>query len=537
MIELNFNVDGNFDNALKSAKTASAEIDSLVNKDRTMKVEADTKSAKQSVSDLNNEVQKIQSRKITLDVNANEIAKKINDVNKNLESLEKTKHKIQVDLSQADKDITDFKKQINAILEKEAKLEINTSDAEAQISEIKAQLNLIQDKKIKLEADIGNSETEIKQFQNLLSDLNDKKLKIEVDLQADNLEQVNKDIDSLEDKKISVNVDLQTEGFADIKAKFDAIGEIGAKFSELSADGLELADTMKQVSAQTGLTGKELDNLQQSAVGAFRQGLGENVSEAVKSIALGRQVLGEFLDTKEIDKFVVGAGAIAKTFDKDINEVISGSRTFIANFGLDGQKAFELVGYAIQQTGSKMDDTLDTLDEYSQLVKSAGFNAEEFVGIITSGMQAGVRDTDKLAAVFGIGPGDLDDAAAAEHLELAVGIHNSDRIRAGRVLTVHGASHAAVACEQKRHGLAGLEFAQALLRRGQDSELRSIQHRDAARRAGRGIAGLIIHCHARIAGVKRIGRGVVGHHIIAPQGGNGAEHTVAVNIEIRSAAR
>ena len=122
-------------------------------------------------------------------------------------------------------------------------------------------------------------------------------------------------------------------------------------------------------------------------------------------------------------------------------------------------------------------------------------------------------------------------------MELAVGIHNSDRIRAGRVLTVHGAGHAAVACEQKRHGLAGLEFAQALLCRGQDSELRSIQHRDAARRAGRGIAGLIIHCHARIAGIKRVRRGVIGNNIISAQGGNGAEHAVAVNGEVRSAAR
>ena len=159
-----------------------------------------------------------------------------------------------------------------------------------------------------------------------------------------------------------------------------------------------------------------------------------------------------------------------------------------------------------------------------------------------SGRQAdrlilGGRDADKLATIFGVGAFNGDHRAAAEHLEHALRVHDADRIRAGGALTVHGAGHAAVACEQKRHGLAGLEFAQALLCRGQDSELRSIQHRDAARRAGRGIAGLIIHCHARIAGIKRVRRGVIGNNIISAQGGNGAEHAVAVNGEVRSAAR
>ena len=194
-------------------------------------------------------------------------------------------------------------------------------------------------------------------------------------------------------------------------------------------------------------------------------------------------------------------------------------------------EALELAVHINQRIIRELSAAERSLADIQVAARTAGFGRQADLLIFGSG------DTDKLAAVFGIGPGDLDDAAAAEHLELAVGIHNSDRIRAGRAITVHGAGHAAVACEQKRHGLAGLEFAQALLRRGQDSELRSIQHRDAARRAGRGIAGLIIHCHARIAGIKRVRRGVIGNNIISAQGGNGAEHAVAVNGEVRSAAR
>ncbi|MBU0847174.1 hypothetical protein KKH23_08335, partial [Patescibacteria group bacterium] len=77
-------------------------------------------------------------------------------------------------------------------------------------------------------------------------------------------------------------------------------------------------------------------------------------------------------------------------------EVIRGSRTFIANFGLEGAEAANLISVAMQQTGSKMDDTLDSLDEYSQLLAGAGYTAEESIGIITTAIQSGARDTDKV---------------------------------------------------------------------------------------------------------------------------------------------
>ena len=194
-------------------------------------------------------------------------------------------------------------------------------------------------------------------------------------------------------------------------------------------------------------------------------------------------------------------------------------------------EALELAVHINQRIIRELSAAERSLADIQVAARTAGFGRQADRLIL------GGRDADKLATIFGVGAFNGDHRAAAEHLELAVGIHNSDRIRAGRVLTVHGAGHAAVACEQKRHGLAGLEFAQALLCRGQDGELRSTQHRDAARRAGRGIAGLIIHCHARIAGIKRVRRGVIGNNIISAQGGNGAEHAVAVNGEVRSAAR
>lgn len=177
----------------------------------------------------------------------------------------------------------------------------------------------------------------------------------------------------------------------------EAIGGIGESIDSFADKGKEFANANLQMQAATGVTGEKLEELKAISEEAFNSGVGENIAEATKAITTAQQQLGKFLDPKDMEAFVVQAGAIGKTFDKDVNEVIGGSRTLISNFKLSGQEAGNLISFAMQNAGSKMDDLLDTTDEYSQLAVQAGFSAEEFVGTLTNGVQAGARDTDKLA--------------------------------------------------------------------------------------------------------------------------------------------
>jgi hypothetical protein len=177
----------------------------------------------------------------------------------------------------------------------------------------------------------------------------------------------------------------------------EALSRAGEGLQSFAEKGAAAREALIQVRAQTGATAEEMQQIEASADRAFRQGVGENVAEATKAIGNARQQLKGFLDPNEIEAFTVQASAIGKTFDKDVNEVIGGSRTLIANFKLGGKEAGDLVSFAMQNAGSKMDDLLDTTDEYSQHAVEAGFSAQEFVGFLTTGIQAGVRDTDKLA--------------------------------------------------------------------------------------------------------------------------------------------
>lgn len=185
--------------------------------------------------------------------------------------------------------------------------------------------------------------------------------------------------------------------FTETFFKAEAIATAGEYLSKFAESGEEVNQSLRIVQAQAGLTQTEIDGLKDSATELFQAGVGETLSDTIKALGTAQQQLGDFLPKEEINDFVKGAASIAQVMDVDVNEVIGKSRTFLQNFGLEGQKGFELVAYASKQTNTSMADTLDTLDEYSGVIKQFGASAESFVGRLAVGVEQGARDTDKLA--------------------------------------------------------------------------------------------------------------------------------------------
>ena len=225
------------------------------------------------------------------------------------------------------------------------------------------------------EKDIKRLEQEAEELDDLLSD------PIEIEIDADGAKDQLGELTSLAKSAFS----------------FEAIGGAGDFLSDFAEQGREARISLQNLAAQTGASGTEIQALSDSAESLFRVGVGESVADATKAIATAKQQLGGLLDAEGMEAFTARAAALGKVFDKDVSEVIGKSRTFISQFGLGGSEAADLVSLAMQKAGTAMDDVLDTTDEYSQVVKQAGFNAEEFVGTLVAGVQAGTRDTDKLA--------------------------------------------------------------------------------------------------------------------------------------------
>lgn len=229
------------------------------------------------------------------------------------------------------------------------------------------------------DADFGKADKSFDQFARKVDTLDGRELNFDIDTASVS-------------KKLGEIGDLAKRSF-----NFEALAGAGSFLTGIEEFASETIDAQKRLAVQTGLTGDALEGLKDKAVDLFKDGVGASVAEATSAIGTAKQQLGSFLSDAGLTDFTKSAAAIGKVYDKDVNEVISKSRTFISNFKLDGKDAGDLLALAFQKAGTGMDDILDTTDEYSQLLAEAGFSAEEFIGILTTGVQAGVRDTDKLA--------------------------------------------------------------------------------------------------------------------------------------------
>lgn len=258
------------------------------------------------------------------------------------------------------KSLADLVDDVASELERPHTLGVDASEAEKGVRGVGDEIKRLRDEKgrfIKIEVDTSEAEPKVKSFRETITEL---------------------------------------ATAAKAALTFDSIASVADTLGGISEKGGELAATYKQVAAQTGLFGDELEAVKDRADVAFRSGLGENLAEATKALGTAQQQLGAFLEPEEIDAFALKMGGVASTFDVDMNEAIGKGRTLISSFGLDGEKAGDLISLAMQKAGNAQGDVLDTLDEYSPHFKAAGISAEGFVNILTTGVQAGARDTDKL---------------------------------------------------------------------------------------------------------------------------------------------
>lgn len=174
----------------------------------------------------------------------------------------------------------------------------------------------------------------------------------------------------------------------------EAAGQLSSVFGGIVERGGEYKEALKQIQAQTGLFGDALDELQAQAKDAFVNGVGESAAEALKILGQSRQLFGEVFKGEELTTLTTSLAKTAKAYDKEFGEVASRAASFQKAFGTDGEKTGNLIALALKDAKTVADDVLDTIGEYSPLIAQAGFNAEEFVGILTRGN--GAFNTDKL---------------------------------------------------------------------------------------------------------------------------------------------
>ncbi|MEC0886841.1 phage tail tape measure protein [Bacillus atrophaeus] len=184
-----------------------------------------------------------------------------------------------------------------------------------------------------------------------------------------------------------------TAGIAGVTGLTAAVGAMGAKMA------LDTQKSQGEFRAQLGLTKDEAKDLTKAATSVWKDGFGENMDVAKDALKQVRQNI-RGLSEKDLKDVTKGAITLSETFDADVNEVTRAGNNIMKGFGVESQKAFDLMTYGAQKGLNFSNEMFDNLSEYAPLFGKMGFSAEEYFQLLTKGSQAGVYNLDYINDVM-----------------------------------------------------------------------------------------------------------------------------------------
>lgn len=209
---------------------------------------------------------------------------------------------------------------------------------------------------------------------------------------------------SVDDKKFNDGLDRSKSKFKGFADKLGPIGAAagaaaGAAIASGLTQALELDDAVNRLERQLG--DQELaGDLGDAAGEAWARGFGANAGEATQAAQAAMQggLLPEDAGQQEIEDLTAQSLALADTWDLDVTQAARAAgqmmRTGMAG---DGQEALDILTRGFQKSGDLAGDTLDTVSEYGTQFRDLGLDGQQAMGLISQGLEAGARDTDKVA--------------------------------------------------------------------------------------------------------------------------------------------
>ena len=170
-----------------------------------------------------------------------------------------------------------------------------------------------------------------------------------------------------------------------------AVVEAGKYLADL---GNEYNTDINQLSAATGATGDELDALGESVKNIYAQGLGDDFADVADGLAATQQASD--LTGEALERATAAGFNLRDVFDYDVSESARAASALMKNFGIDAEEAYGLIAVGAQNGADKNGDLLDTLNEYSPQFAALGLSADQFIGTLVEGADAGLFSIDKV---------------------------------------------------------------------------------------------------------------------------------------------
>ena len=158
--------------------------------------------------------------------------------------------------------------------------------------------------------------------------------------------------------------------------------------------GDQYNQSVNQISAATGATGAELEALGDTARKVYQNNFGDSLADVADGISVVRQNTGLMND--ELQKATESGFALRDTFGYGMEESSRTASALMKNFGVSAEEAYNIIAVGAQNGADQNGDLLDTLNEYSVQYAALGLSADQFVGGLISGAEAGVFSIDKV---------------------------------------------------------------------------------------------------------------------------------------------
>lgn len=226
-------------------------------------------------------------------------------------------------------------------------------------------------------------------------------------------------------RQVTANLENVQTKMNDVGEKMKEVGEkataVAAPVMVLGGAALKTASDFESANAriqtQLGLTAAEAQKLSGVAKDLWKNGFGADIGEASDAVALLKQQLGDIPDA-ELKAAAESAFLLQDAFGTDIADSTATASIMMKNFGIDSQTAFDLMTVGFQKGGDYSGELLDTMKEYAPQFSAMGIKADEMMGILIAGAEAGAFNLDKVGDAmkeFNLlaGGAQSDDTAAA----------------------------------------------------------------------------------------------------------------------------
>lgn len=165
-------------------------------------------------------------------------------------------------------------------------------------------------------------------------------------------------------------------------------------------EALDQSKITARLGAQLGATPEEAERYGDLAGDLYANAVVDDFQSAADTIrgVMGAGLLPPDATNKQIEEVSTKVADLANTFEFDLGETATGvGQLMKSGMAKDADEALDIIAAGLRGTDTRAADAMETITEYGSIFEQVGLKGSEAMGLIRQGLDAGVKDTDKIA--------------------------------------------------------------------------------------------------------------------------------------------